>query len=65
DALHTTKTAVEEGIVPGGGVTLLRCQPALDSLKLEGDQQVGSISSGGRWKSRFDRLRTTPVTTAR
>ncbi|HUK56980.1 MAG TPA: chaperonin GroEL [Nitrospiria bacterium] len=41
DALHATKAAVEEGIVPGGGVALLRCIPALDKLKLEGDQQVG------------------------
>jgi chaperonin GroEL len=41
DALHATKAAVEEGIVPGGGVALLRCIPALDKLKLEHDQQVG------------------------
>ncbi|MBI3995166.1 MAG: chaperonin GroEL [Nitrospirae bacterium] len=41
DALHATKAAVEEGIVPGGGVALLRCIPALEKLKLEGDQQVG------------------------
>jgi chaperonin GroEL len=41
DALHATKAAVEEGIVPGGGVALLRCIPAVDKLKLEGDQQAG------------------------
>ncbi|MDR4495373.1 MAG: chaperonin GroEL [Nitrospirales bacterium] len=41
DALHATKAAVEEGIVPGGGVALLRCVPALDKLKLNHDQQVG------------------------
>lgn len=41
DALHATKAAVEEGIVPGGGVALLRCTPALDSLKLPAEQQVG------------------------
>jgi chaperonin GroEL len=41
DALHATKAAVEEGIVPGGGVALVRCLPALDNLKLDGDQQVG------------------------
>ena len=41
DALHATKAAVEEGIVPGGGVALLRCIPALDNLKLNHDQQVG------------------------
>ncbi|WP_447973002.1 chaperonin GroEL [Nitrospira sp. Kam-Ns4a] len=41
DALHATKAAVEEGIVPGGGVALLRCVGALDSLKLPPEQQVG------------------------
>jgi len=41
DAMHATKAAVEEGIVPGGGVALLRCQKALDKLNLEGDLQIG------------------------
>jgi chaperonin GroEL len=41
DAMHATKAAVEEGIVPGGGVALLRAAKALDKLKLEGDQLVG------------------------
>jgi len=41
DALHATKSAVEEGIVPGGGVALLRASKALDNLKLEGDQKIG------------------------
>jgi chaperonin GroEL len=41
DAMHATKAAVEEGIVPGGGVALLRASKALDGLKLEGDQRVG------------------------
>ena len=41
DAMHATKAAVEEGIVPGGGVALLRGATALDKLKLEGDQLVG------------------------
>ncbi|HEY3913287.1 MAG TPA: chaperonin GroEL [Verrucomicrobiae bacterium] len=41
DALHATRAAVEEGIVAGGGVALLRCLPALESLKLEGDEQIG------------------------
>ena len=41
DAMHATKAAVEEGIVPGGGVALLRSQAALAELKLEGDQQIG------------------------
>jgi chaperonin GroEL len=41
DALHATRAAVEEGIVPGGGVALLRCLPVLDALKLGGDEQIG------------------------
>ncbi len=41
DALHATRAAVEEGIVAGGGVALLRTLAALDKLKLEGDQQLG------------------------
>ena len=41
DALHATRAAVEEGIVPGGGVAYLRCLPALKKVKLEGDQQTG------------------------
>jgi chaperonin GroEL len=41
DALHATRAAVEEGIVPGGGVALLRCGAAIDALKLEGDEQIG------------------------
>ena len=41
DAMHATKAAVEEGIVPGGGVALLRALQTLDALKLEGDQAIG------------------------
>jgi chaperonin GroEL len=41
DALHATRAAVEEGIVPGGGVALLRASKALAHLKLDGDEQVG------------------------
>jgi len=41
DALNATRAAVEEGIVPGGGVAYVRCVQALDKLKLSGDQQVG------------------------
>jgi chaperonin GroEL len=41
DALHATRAAVEEGIVPGGGVALLRCIPALANLTLPGEQQFG------------------------
>jgi chaperonin GroEL len=55
DAMHATKAAVEEGIVPGGGVALIRAARALDSLKLDGDQRVGveivrrSLESPLRW----------------
>jgi chaperonin GroEL len=41
DALHATRAAVEEGIVPGGGVALLRCLSAIEGVKLEGDEQIG------------------------
>jgi chaperonin GroEL len=41
DAMHATKAAVEEGIVPGGGVALLRSSKVLDGLNLGGDQQIG------------------------
>ena len=41
DAMHATKAAVEEGIVPGGGVALLRAQKAIDGLKSHGDEAVG------------------------
>jgi chaperonin GroEL len=55
DAMHATKAAVEEGIVPGGGVALLRSTRVIDGLKLEGDQKVGAeivrkaIESPLRW----------------
>ena len=42
DALHATGAAVEEGIVPGGGVALLRCLPAIQALALEGDEKIGA-----------------------
>ena len=41
DAMHATRAAVEEGIVPGGGVAFIRCLPALEKLKLEDDEAVG------------------------
>ena len=41
DALHATRAAVEEGIVPGGGTALLRTIPAIEKVKLEGDEQIG------------------------
>jgi chaperonin GroEL len=42
DALHATRAAVEEGIVPGGGVALLRTVSSVEALKLEGDERVGA-----------------------
>ena len=41
DALNATRAAVEEGIVPGGGVAYLRCLPSLEKVTLEGDEQLG------------------------
>ncbi|MBN2354988.1 chaperonin GroEL, partial [candidate division KSB1 bacterium] len=41
DALHATRAAVEEGIIPGGGVAYLRAIPELEKLKLEGDEKIG------------------------
>src|SRR5213082_1691416 len=41
DAMHATRAAVEEGIVPGGGTALLRCLPALEKLKLHDDESIG------------------------
>jgi chaperonin GroEL len=43
DALHATRAAVEEGIIPGGGVALLRAAAALDKLKFDGDMQLGVV----------------------
>jgi chaperonin GroEL len=43
DALHATRAAVEEGIVPGGGVALIRAQKVLDTLALEGDEKIGML----------------------
>lgn len=42
DAMHATKAAVEEGIVPGGGIALIRAISSLDKLKFDGDEQVGA-----------------------
>jgi chaperonin GroEL len=42
DALHATRAAIEEGIVPGGGVALIRCIDAVKKLKLKGDEQTGA-----------------------
>lgn len=42
DAHHATRAAIEEGIVPGGGIALLRCQKVVDQLKLKGDEKTGA-----------------------
>jgi len=42
DALHATRAAVEEGIVPGGGTALIRCEKVVEALELEGDEKVGA-----------------------
>ncbi len=43
DALHSTRAAVEEGVVPGGGVTLIRCVPALDKIDVENDEEAAGV----------------------
>ena len=43
DALHATRAAVEEGIIPGGGVVYLRAEKALDNLKQKGDEAIGAV----------------------
>jgi chaperonin GroEL len=43
DALHATRAAVEEGIVPGGGVALVNCISVIEKLKLEGDERIGAM----------------------
>ena len=77
DAMHATRAAVEEGIVPGGGVVLIRAAKALDKFKLfETDERrtnrpatqtsrLASTSSSAHWKSRCVRLFQTPAKKAR
>ena len=65
DAMHATKAAVEEGIVAGGGVALIRASKALDGLKLEGDQQIGVQIIAARSRSRSAGSPATPATKAR
>jgi chaperonin GroEL len=58
DAMHATRAAVEEGVVPGGGVALIRCQSVLDNLKVDEEQQFGvtivqkAIEEPLRWIAR-------------
>ena len=62
DAMHATRAAVEEGIVPGGGVALIRCATAVDALikTLEGDEKIGAIDHPPRHRraAAHDRLAT-------
>jgi chaperonin GroEL len=44
DALHATRAAIEEGIVPGGGVALIRAQKTLDDVKVEGEEQAAGVN---------------------
>jgi chaperonin GroEL len=49
DALHATRAAIEEGVVPGGGVALIRCLPVLENMKLEDeDEQIGGQNHRAR-----------------
>jgi len=65
DAMHATRAAVEEGIVPGGGTALLRCLPALEKLKLHDDEAIGVNIVNVRSKNPCGRLPKTPGTKAR
>ena len=62
DAKSATKAALEEGIVPGGGVALLRCEKSLDNLKLEGDEALGAQIV--RERARTTRWSASPTTRA-
>ena len=66
DAMHATRAAVEEGVVPGGGVALLRCMKAIDKVEVEGDEAVGvAIVRRALEESAADYWRTTPASKAR
>ncbi len=66
DAMHATKAAVEEGIVPGGGVALLRAVSAVEQLASRGRRQASaSTSSAARSRSRPARSPSTPARRAR
>ena len=65
DAMHATRAAVEEGIVPGGGVTFIRAISALEKLKLDGDEQIGVNIVVALWKSLSVRSPRTPEWKAR
>ncbi len=67
DALHATRAAVAEGIVPGGGTALVRCIPAVDSLadKLKSDEKLGAEIVARAWRSRCAPSPRTPGPMAR
>jgi chaperonin GroEL len=65
DAMHATKAAVEEGIVPGGGVALLRAAAGAQTMKLDGDEQIGVNIIIRASRSRCGGSRPTPATRAR
>ena len=65
DALHATRAAVDEGIVPGGGVAYLRAMAALDGLKLATEQQFGVNVIKPALEDRSVRSPRTPASTAR
>ena len=66
DAVSTTKAAIEEGVVPGGGVALLRAQVAVleRAEKLRATRRPGPASWPGRWRSRSSRSPSTPASRA-
>jgi len=65
DALNATRAAVEEGIVPGGGVALLRSAKSIDGLKLAGDEKVGAMIVKRALESPFARSSRTPASRQR
>ena len=67
DALHATRAAVEEGILPGGGVALLRCREAVEKARssAKGDEKIGVDIVLRRWTHRSVRSRTIAASTAR
>ena len=65
DALAAARAALEEGVVPGGGVALLNALSALDTVHAEGDARSASTCSAAPWRSRSARSPTTAARTAR
>ena len=65
DALQATRAALEEGIVPGGGVVLINSIESLDASKLTGDEATGARSSAAPWRSPFASWPRTPAWRAR